>query len=77
MVGAEGFEPPTLCSQSRCATRLRYAPTLCFDCSAIGLGADLESLTDRVQCEAARLLLHGQPHGTLPTPHLILSLRRI
>ena len=28
MVGAEGFEPPALCSQSRCATRLRYAPTL-------------------------------------------------
>ncbi len=27
MVGARGFEPPTLCSQSRCATRLRYAPT--------------------------------------------------
>ena len=27
MVGAEGFEPPTPCSQSRCATRLRYAPT--------------------------------------------------
>lgn len=26
MVGAEGFEPPTLCSQSRCATGLRYAP---------------------------------------------------
>ena len=35
MVGAEGFEPPTLCSQSRCATRLRYAPTL-LDCSAKG-----------------------------------------
>ena len=34
MVGAEGFEPPTLCSQSRCATRLRYAPTCCFDCNA-------------------------------------------
>ena len=32
MVGAEGFEPPTLCSQSRCATRLRYAPTL-LDCN--------------------------------------------
>jgi hypothetical protein len=28
MVGAEGFEPPTLCSQSRCATRLRYAPII-------------------------------------------------
>jgi hypothetical protein len=27
MVGAEGFEPPTFCSQSRRATRLRYAPT--------------------------------------------------
>ena len=26
VVGAEGFEPPTPCSQSRCATRLRYAP---------------------------------------------------
>jgi hypothetical protein len=31
MVGAEGFEPPTLCSQSRCATRLRYAPTIAAD----------------------------------------------
>jgi hypothetical protein len=27
MVGAAGFEPATLCSQSRCATRLRHAPT--------------------------------------------------
>ena len=26
MVGAERFELPTLCSQNRCATRLRYAP---------------------------------------------------
>ena len=26
LVGAEGFEPPTPCSQSRCATKLRYAP---------------------------------------------------
>ena len=33
MVGAEGFEPPALCSQSRCATRLRYAPTFIFDCN--------------------------------------------
>ncbi len=28
MVGAAGFELATLCSQSRCATRLRYAPTM-------------------------------------------------
>ena len=26
MVGVEGFEPPTFCSQSRRATRLRYTP---------------------------------------------------
>ena len=28
LVGAERFELPTPCSQNRCATRLRYAPTL-------------------------------------------------
>src|SRR5204862_6225253 len=28
LVGARGFEPPTPCSQSRCATRLRYTPTV-------------------------------------------------
>ncbi len=27
MVGVEGFEPTTPCSQSRCATRLRYTPS--------------------------------------------------
>ena len=27
LVGAERFELPTPCSQSRCATRLRHAPT--------------------------------------------------
>ncbi len=27
MVGATGFEPATPCSQSRCATKLRHAPT--------------------------------------------------
>lgn len=26
MVGVEGFEPPTYCSQSNRATRLRYTP---------------------------------------------------
>jgi hypothetical protein len=26
LVGARGFEPPTSCSQSRRATRLRHAP---------------------------------------------------
>jgi phosphotransferase system IIB component len=26
MVGVKGFEPPAPCSQSTCATRLRYTP---------------------------------------------------
>jgi hypothetical protein len=26
LVGVSGFEPPTPCSRSRCATRLRYTP---------------------------------------------------
>ena len=30
MVGAAGFEPATLWSQTRCATRLRYAPNCLF-----------------------------------------------
>src|SRR5579862_7208121 len=28
MVGARGFEPPAPWSRTRCATRLRYAPTV-------------------------------------------------
>jgi len=37
VVGAKGFEPSTPCSQSRCATGLRYAPTACsvLDCAAM------------------------------------------
>src|SRR4029453_5094132 len=30
LVGATGFEPATPCAQGRCATRLRYAPTVVF-----------------------------------------------
>jgi hypothetical protein len=47
MVGAEGFEPPALCSQSRCATRLRYAPTL-FDCNADWLPIGFDAAIFRV-----------------------------
>src|SRR3546814_13425625 len=32
MVGETGFEPATLCSQSRCATRLRYSPIIGSKC---------------------------------------------
>ena len=31
LVGATGFEPATLCSQSRCAARLRYAPIIIIE----------------------------------------------
>ena len=50
MVGAEGFEPPTLCSQSRCATRLRYAPTV----RSMELNAATSKLyRDRISLERA------------------------
>jgi hypothetical protein len=36
VVGATGFEPATPCAQGRCATRLRYAPTLkTLHCTAV------------------------------------------
>jgi len=40
MVGVEGFEPPTSCSQSRRATRLRYTPsnTVSDDLTVVGKG---------------------------------------
>jgi hypothetical protein len=45
MVGERGFEPPTLCSQSRCATRLRYSPTGGADVAAMVGPAGLEPAT--------------------------------
>src|SRR5215210_5460468 len=39
VVGATGFEPATPCAQGRCATRLRYAPTL----KILNLTADFRS----------------------------------
>ncbi|CAI8748306.1 protein of unknown function [Methylocaldum szegediense] len=37
LVGVEGFEPPTFCSQSRRATRLRYTPDDLLEREAVGL----------------------------------------
>lgn len=34
MVGAEGFEPPTSCTQNKRATKLRYAPTVAAEYKA-------------------------------------------
>lgn len=38
VVGVEGFEPPTPCSQSRCATRLRYTPAFPVPSGRLGAG---------------------------------------
>jgi hypothetical protein len=52
LVGAVGFELTTLCSQSRCATRLRYAPRK----AAFYNLAPLWSMTvDRIPESGARL----------------------
>lgn len=37
LVGLRGFEPPTPCSRSRCATRLRYSPTVARELYLVGL----------------------------------------
>ena len=70
LVGAEGFEPPALCSQSRCATRLRYAPTVLFDCIVNRIRAALtRAYMAHLKCgqvfmraEAGRF---GWPHSLL------------
>jgi hypothetical protein len=45
LVGARGFEPPTPWSRTRCATRLRYAPTLVGMRSALKRPAQIAELT--------------------------------
>ena len=64
LVGARGFEPPAPCSQSRCATRLRYAPTffwpsyhcLCEGASAVTLSCNVRSLRYTVNGNNLRFL---------------------
>src|ERR1017187_3247413 len=70
LVGAEGFEPPTLCSQSRCATRLRYAPTFSFDCIANGISVGLSA-------DIQRLMSHATNHTTRITGNANTSARPI
>ena len=62
LVGATGFEPATTCTPSKCATRLRYAPTLweCGILAARGLGCQIAGSrsggaeTGRMGCGALR-----------------------
>lgn len=43
-VGAPGFEPGTPCSQSRCATGLRYAPKIACGCGCDRVGMNRQPL---------------------------------
>jgi hypothetical protein len=45
LVGVEGFEPPTSCSQSRRATKLRYTPTTFFVNGLLNFSTTLEEMT--------------------------------
>ena len=69
LVGARGFEPPTPCSRSRCATRLRYAPPDRFSFRLEVSSARIEWLTPErggfitVQGVARKDV--GTPVGTL------------
>ena len=77
VVGAERFELPTLCSQNRCATRLRYAPTRPV----------LRRFGGRVQSDrrvrlskfpgcANRRLRMARPHRPPPTGGAVRCLRK-
>src|SRR5674476_926710 len=55
LVGAIGFEPTTLWSQTRCATRLRYAPTSRY----------CNGSQRRLRCEAIVFV------GRLPSSHVV------
>ncbi len=65
MVGAIGFEPTTLWSQTRCATRLRYAPTsLVFYPVA---GPKPERLLPLCRLTPEGFVRHGPVHTPLAT----------
>ncbi len=46
--GVEGFEPPTSCSQSRRATRLRYTPRVVHGTAKIPDWQILNSIHERL-----------------------------
>ena len=60
MVGVEGFEPPTSCSQSRRATRLRYTPPTEPDCCFGGF-RDAPAQRKAAYCPAAGLQCQRKP----------------
>jgi hypothetical protein len=55
-VGETGFEPATLCSQSRCATRLRYSPIQQYRVRESNPSYQLERLVTSPGVERGRTL---------------------
>jgi hypothetical protein len=68
LVGAEGFEPPTPCSQSRCATRLRYAPRSSLLARRLERNAPAWYEPSREASIAARACTHPRPRKTKRAP---------
>jgi hypothetical protein len=60
LVGARGFEPRTPCAQGRCATRLRYAPTV------VQLTGD--SVIDSIINDPLHVTFVTLPEGGMPLP---------
>ena len=54
LVGAAGFEPATLCSQSRCATGLRYTPICLREYTPHPNPASVSRQDQRVEITASR-----------------------
>ena len=73
VVGATGFEPVTLCSQSRCATRLRYAPRkknepaeAAEDVSLLVGATGFEPATSRTRTVRATRLRYAPERSDMP-----------
>jgi hypothetical protein len=63
MVGATGFEPATLWSQTRCATRLRHAPSLPTSAGRVGA-----VILPRFAWATAAIERRFRPRATTPAP---------
>ena len=83
MVGMTGFEPAALCSQSRCATKLRYIPILsCYlympqvPCAPLDFVATRRGLLTAFP-EASPFICHRQRSNPQPKADAIALLRYI
>ena len=67
VVGVEGFEPPTLWSQTRCATRLRYTPTRVPHCRAGQQGRVLSEPAPRLSNDPGHVACPRHRHAISST----------